>query len=103
MPGNDFITAWQAQQPPPSFQFPFREHTYDFALRDFVRGSANCSMRLALADWNAANAAQNRMQHTLVIIFLVDDEADWPRAGELQDERIHPTDVIRHEKKPAGR
>ena len=39
----------------------------------------------------------------LVIIFLVDDVADRPWAGELQDERVHPTDVIRHEKKAAGR
>ena len=103
VPRNDFITALQTQQRPPSFQFAFREHTHDFAFGDFFRSGANCSMRLALADGDATNRAQNRMQHPLVIIFLVDDVADRPWAGELQDEGVHPADVIRHEKKAAGR
>jgi hypothetical protein len=38
-----------------------------------------------------------------VIIFLVDDVADRPRAGELQNEGVHPTDMIGHEKKAASR
>src|SRR4030095_8844084 len=60
-------------------------------------------MRLALADGDATNRAQDRMQDPLVIIFLVDDVADWTWAGELQNKGIHPTDVIGHEKKAAGR
>jgi hypothetical protein len=60
-------------------------------------------MRLALTDGDATNCAQNRMQHALVIIFLVDHVADRTRAGELQNERVDPTDVIRNEKKTAGR
>jgi hypothetical protein len=43
------------------------------------------------------------MQHPLVIIFLVDDVTDRPRARELHDEGVHPANVIRHEKKAAGR
>ena len=42
------------------------------------------------------------MQDPLVIIFLVDDVADWTWAGELQDEGVHPSDMIGHEKKAAG-
>ncbi len=103
VPRNDFITALQTQQGPPPFQFAFREHTDDFAFGDFFRSDANCSMRLALADRDATNRAQNRMQHSLVIIFVVDDVADRPGAGELQDEGVHPADVIRHKKKAAGR
>src|SRR5215211_3828109 len=60
-------------------------------------------MRLTLADWDAANRAQDRMQNRLVIIFLVDDVADRPGTRELQDEGVHPADVIRHEKKAARR
>ena len=59
-------------------------------------------MRLALADGDATNRAQNRMQNRFVIIFLVDDVADRARAGELQDEGVHPADMIRHKKKAAG-
>ena len=43
------------------------------------------------------------MQDPLVIIFLIDDVADRPWAGELQDEGVHPGNVIRHKKKAAGR
>jgi hypothetical protein len=60
-------------------------------------------MRLTLANRDAPNRAQDRMQNRLVIIFLVDDVADRPGAGELQDEGVHPADMIRHEKKAAGR
>ena len=42
------------------------------------------------------------MQDSFVIIFLVDDVTDWTWAGELQDEGVHPSDMIRHEKKAAG-
>jgi hypothetical protein len=60
-------------------------------------------MRLPAADWDAPDRAENRMQYSLVIIFLIDHVADRPWAGELQHERVHPADMIRHEKKPAGR
>src|SRR5262249_49914487 len=103
MSGDHFITALQSQQGPSSFQFAFREHTHDFAFGDFFRSSANGSMRLAPANGDATNRAKNRMQNSFVIVFLVDDVADRPRASELQDQRIHPTDMIWHEKKAAGR
>src|SRR5215469_13244292 len=103
MSGDHFITALQSQQCPPSFQFAFREHTHDFAFGDFFRSSANGSMRLAPANGDATNRAENRMQDSFVIVFLVDDVADRPRASELQDQRVHPTDMIWHEKKTAGR
>ena len=54
-------------------------------------------------DRNAAEDPQKRMQDRFMIILLIDDVTDWARAGELQDEGVHPTDVIRYEKKPAGR
>jgi hypothetical protein len=38
-----------------------------------------------------------------MIIFLIDDVTNRPRAGELQNEGVHPADMIRHEKKAAGR
>src|SRR5262245_33465065 len=60
-------------------------------------------MRLASADRDATNCAQDRMQNPLVIIFLVNDVADWTWAGELQDEGVHPADMIGHEEKAAGR
>ncbi len=43
------------------------------------------------------------MQNPFVIILLVDDVTNRPWAGELQDERVHPADMIRHKKKTASR
>ena len=60
-------------------------------------------MRMTDIDWDAAQRAQNRVQNPFVIILLVDDVTDRTRAGELQDESVHPTDVIWHKKKSAIR
>ena len=38
-----------------------------------------------------------------MIIRLIDDIADRARTGELQDEGVHPGDMVGHEKKPAAR
>src|SRR4051794_9927118 len=103
MPRNDFITALQTQQRSPAFQLALREHTHNFALVELFRSDANCCMRLTLANRDASNRAQDRMQNRLVIIFLVDDVADRPGTGELQDEGVNPTDVIRYKKKAASR
>src|SRR6267154_81144 len=103
VPRNDFIPALQTQQRSPTFQLALREHTHYFALVELFRSDANCSMRLTLANRDAPNRAQDRMQNRLVIIFLVDDVADRPGTGELQNEGVHPADVIRYEKKPASR
>ena len=46
-------------------------------------------------------SAQERVQPAISIILLVNDEADPPRTGHLQDDRIHPCDVIRQEQKTA--
>src|SRR5256886_12473441 len=39
--------------------------------------------------------------YRFVIILLVDDVTDRARTSELQHERVHPTDMIRHKKKSA--
>jgi len=38
-----------------------------------------------------------------MIIRLIDDVPDRTRAGELEEESVHPGDVIGHKKKPAAR
>src|SRR4029077_5297586 len=58
---------------------------------------------MADVDRDAAERTQKWVQNRFVVILLVDDEADWARARELQDESVDPTDVIRHKKKPAAR
>ena len=54
-------------------------------------------------DWDAAQRPQNWVQNRFVIILLVDDVTNRPRAGELENESIDPTDMIRHKKEAAGR
>ena len=100
---DQFVTAVQAQQNSPAFQLAFRKNANDFAIGNFFRGGAHRSVRMAGVNWDAADHTQDRVQNGFVKILLVDDVADRPRAGELQDESVYPTDVIRHEKKPAGR
>src|SRR5207247_9364259 len=86
-----------------SFQLALREHTYDLAIGDFFSSGADRLVRMADVDGDAAEHTQEWVQDRFVIILLVDDEADWARTGELQDEGVDPTDMIGHEKKPAGR
>src|SRR6266849_6741263 len=38
-----------------------------------------------------------------MIIRLIDDVPDGPRAGDLQDKGVHPGDMVGHKKKPATR
>ena len=54
-------------------------------------------------DWDAAYCTQNLVQNRFVIILLVDDVANRTRAGELQNERVHPGDVVGHKKESASR
>ena len=103
VPGDQFVTTLQTQQCSRAFQLALGEHTNDFALGDFFSSGANRLVRMADIDRDAAERAQKRVQKRLVKILLVDDVADRTRTGELQDECVHPTDMIGHEKKPARR
>src|SRR5206468_485245 len=103
VPRNHFITALQTQQCPPSFQLALWEHTHDLAIGDSFRGGAHRRVRLATTDWDTTERLQDRIQNGFVIILLVDDVADRARTGELQDESVHPTDMIGDEKKAASR
>ena len=103
MPRNDFITTLQTQERPSTFQLALREHAHDLPFINLFGRSTNCSVRMALTDRDTAERTQKRMQKTFVIIFLVDDVTDWTRTGELQDEGVHPSDVIGHQKKASWR
>src|SRR5207247_10781961 len=72
-------------------------------LGDVVSCAAKRLVRMADIDRDATERAQKRVQKRLVKILLVDDVADRTWTGELQDECVHPTDMIGHEKKPARR
>ena len=39
-------------------------------------------------------SAQEGMEQAVPVVALVDDEADGPRTGELEDDRVDPGDVI---------
>src|SRR5258708_2038134 len=52
---------------------------------------------------NTAGRSQKRAQHRLVIKFLIDDVTNRSRASELQDDGVHPGDVIGQKKKSAFR
>jgi hypothetical protein len=43
------------------------------------------------------------VQNRSMIIRLIDEVPDRTRAGELEDESVHPGDVVGHKKKPAAR
>ena len=58
---------------------------------------------MADIDRDAAGCAQKWVQNRLVIILLIDDVAYRSRAGELQNDSVHPADVIGQKKKPAVR
>src|SRR5262249_41885502 len=66
-------------------------------------GAANCFARFTAVDRNGANHSQWRLQHRVPIKLFVDDESNRPGASELQNDRIHPGDVIGHKQEAARR
>src|SRR6185369_5794835 len=42
------------------------------------------------------------MKESILIILLIDDEADWSRTGEQKHNRVDPGNVIGQKQKPAG-
>src|SRR6266478_1158183 len=58
-------------------------------------------MRMPRIDGDAAHQPQKRVQDRFAIKFLVDDVANWPGPGELQNHRIHPSDMVRQEQESA--
>ena len=57
---------------------------------------------MADADRDTTKGTQDRVQNRFVIILLVDDVTDRTRARELQNESVHPADMIGYEKKAAA-
>src|SRR4029453_14229965 len=96
-----FRTAFETQTRSRAFEPAFRKNAYNLALRDFFRCRANRGVRLAASDGNATEHAQKRVQDRFVIILLIDDVADRAGAAELQNDAIHPADMVRQKKKPA--
>ena len=58
---------------------------------------------MAHIDRNAPEHTQKPMQSRFVIVLLVDDVANWARAGELKHDGIDPGDVVGQKKKSALR
>ncbi len=103
MPRNQFVTALQPQQRPCAFEAAFGKHANNPALGDFFRCDANSGMRMPRVDRDALQQLQKWIQDRFAIKFLVDDVTNWARAGELQNDCIHPGDVVRQEQKSALR
>src|SRR6202035_2095719 len=101
VPRDQFVTPLQAQKDPCAFQLALGKKTNDLALGNSFRCSTNGGTRIANIDWNTTQRAHNRVQERFVIMFLVDDVPNRARAGELQNESVHPGDVVGHKKEPA--
>ena len=77
--------------------------TNDLARAQALRGHAHRIPGAAGRDRDAAGETQERMEDWFSIIALVDDESDRTRRSELENDRIHETDVIREKEKTTGR
>src|SRR6266540_3425216 len=100
---DQFITALQSQQRSRAFQLALGENTDDFAVGNSFSSAPNRSMRMPDIDRYATERTQKRVQNRFVIKLVVDDVTDRTRAGQLQNQGVHPADMIRHKKKPAVR
>ena len=91
LPRDDLVTAPQPQERAGTRQLSFRKKTDDFALANLFRRLPHRIFRPARRDRNAADGAQDRMQETVPVIFLIDNETNRPRTGDQEDDARRPT------------
>src|ERR1019366_3232131 len=84
-------------------ELTFRKKANDLALRDSLRGFPDCVAGVTQIKWNAAHRSKNRIEDTMLINRRVDDIANRPRTGHLQENGVDPGDVIWQQKKALGR
>jgi hypothetical protein len=78
---DHFESVLQTRQCSGAGQLSFRENANDLAGFNLIGSSANCFPKFAPIDRDGPRHSQHRVQHRLVIEFLVDDKANRPRAG----------------------
>src|SRR5947207_684851 len=66
VPRDQFVSTVQAQKRPRAFKTALRENAHDLARSDFLSRSANCRMRMAGIDRNAAKRVQKPVQNRFV-------------------------------------
>ena len=97
MPRDDFKSSLQPLQRPGTRQLSLWENTDDLTSLNLRGSAADRFTRTRSIDRDRPHHAQNRVQNSISVKFLIDNETDWPRATELEHDRVNPCDVIRHE------
>ena len=100
---NQFVTTTQSQQSSGAAKLAFWKKTDYFARANLFGGRAHCVFRATRRDWNATRDSQDRMQNSIPIIFLIDDETDPSRTSELEHDCVDKRNMIRQKQKTAGR
>jgi hypothetical protein len=100
---DDLVAAPQPEEGPGTCQLSFRKKTNDFAIANLFGRQTHRILRPARRNRDATNGAQNRMQETVPVIFLIDNETNRPWAGDQEDKRVDPRDVVGQKQKSATR
>ena len=103
LPGDDLVATPQPEEGTGTRQLSFRKKTNDFAIANLFGRQTHRILRPARRNWDATNGAQDRMQETVPVIFLIDNETNRPWAGDQEDERVDPRDVVGQKQKSATR
>src|SRR5207302_2269156 len=98
---DQFVTAPQTQESSRAGELPFRKKANDLAGGDLFGRGANCRTRMPDVNRNAADGAHEWAEHRFVIKFLIDDVTNRPRACQLENKRVDPSDVIGQKQKTA--
>src|SRR5439155_22289535 len=86
-----------------SRELTFGKQTDNLACSNFFCRTAHSVFRATRRDWNTPSDFENRMKDSVFIKLLVNDEANWARAGEKQDNGIDPGGMVwQKQKAPPG-
>src|SRR5438132_6861765 len=90
---DHFESALQTRQRAGTRELAFRENANDLTDFNLIGCSANCLARFTPINRDGAHHSQHGLECRFVIKFLVDDKANRPRTGWLENDRINPGDV----------
>ncbi len=100
---DEFVAALQPEEDAAARKLALGEDADDFALLDELDGGADGVFGMPAGDGDGADGAEDGVEQRKAVDFIPDDEANGPRAGELQDEGIDVGEVIREEEEAAAR
>ena len=100
--GNDLEAFLEPQQRAGAGEFALWEYAHDLAGLEALGGGAHPVAGVRGRDRDGLEEPQDGVEDGVLVERVEDQEADRPRAADLQDDSVHPGDVVGQEQAAAG-